>query len=80
MTVIRQQFDFIKPNNVFTEIDTETGATLDLVDIKPTVQYLNNEENFKIDAGRLSHAIGNEQNVPPEMHPRGTFTCLYFSL
>ncbi len=73
-----QQFDFISPNNVFTEIDTETGANLDLVDIKPTVKYLNNEENLKNDAGWLSYAIGNEQNVPPRMQPRGSSTFLLF--
>ncbi len=61
-------------------ITNEQGADLDLAQIVPTVQYLTEDDNLNIGTGRLTYANGKEQNIPPEMQPRGSSTCLYFSL
>ncbi len=75
-----RQVDFINPNNVFMDITNEQGADLNIAQIVPTVQYLTKDDNLNYGTGRLSYAIGNAQNFPPEMQPRGSSTSLYFSL
>ncbi len=62
------------------DITDEQGVKLDFAQIVPTVQYLTEDDNLKNGPGRLTYANGNEQNIPPEMQPRGSSTCLYFSL
>ncbi len=71
-----RQVGFINPNNVFT--DAEQWADLDLGNIEPTFQYLKDNESSNKGAGRVTCAIGNERNIPPEMQPIGTFTGFMF--